>query len=211
MSELDKIGVRFQTDKSSLHHDFLRFYERRLARFRQQEAVIFEFGVHQGASIRTLAEFFPHGKVVGVDINLENIEGLPRNAALVAGDATSLPSLKSLIDGFGWPDIVIDDASHRWDHQIQTLQYVWPFLKPGGVYIVEALDTSFAIYGRTFEGYSQITTFNYIAKLARYVACGGAFGDIEKPFDNFIATEGPNVSTVEFYRRAVLITKREPS
>lgn len=33
--------------------------------------------------------------------------------------------------------MIVDDGSHRVEHIMKSLNYLWPVLKPGGVYIME--------------------------------------------------------------------------
>ena len=40
------------------------------------------------------------------------------------------------------PEIIIDDASHFWDHQIMALFGLFDVLPSGGIYILEDLETS---------------------------------------------------------------------
>ena len=44
-----------------------------------------------------------------------------------------------------WPqlDAIVDDASHINWHQIQAFELLFPCLKPGGIYIVEDIDSSY--------------------------------------------------------------------
>ena len=49
-----------------------------------------------------------------------------------------------------WPqmDVIIDDASHINWHQIQAFELLFPCLRPGGVYIVEDVDSSYKVRRR---------------------------------------------------------------
>jgi len=55
----------------------------------------------------------------------------------------------------GW-DIIIDDASHYPPHQIISFQNLWPKLRPGGLYVVEDIETSYVdkgeVYGYPLKG-----------------------------------------------------------
>jgi hypothetical protein len=67
---LDELGLKYGTDKASLHHNYLNFYEGFVAPLRDQPLTLLEIGVFQGASLRMWREYFPYAKVVGVDIML---------------------------------------------------------------------------------------------------------------------------------------------
>ena len=207
MGKLDKIGLKHKTDKASDHHDYLNFYEKRLRGYESSPFVFFEVGVYFGSSIRMWSEFFQNSTVVGIDTEPRSITDYPSNAAIRVGDASDVTFLSGILKEFGEPTIVIDDGSHRWDHQIITFQYLFPFLRSGGTYVIEDIDTSFGGYGDEFSGYSQISAFEYIVRLARFVTSGGAMGT-EQPYDHFIATVGQSVSSIEFFRRTCLIVKK---
>ena len=57
----------------------------------------------------------------------------------------------------GW-DVVIDDGSHLPYHQIVTFAALFPFVRPGGLYIIEDVETSYfdapsaKIYGQSIKG-----------------------------------------------------------
>lgn len=206
---LDEIGAKYGTDKDSRHHDFLRFYERRLKGYREQPFTLVEVGVYRGGSVRMWAEYFPKAQIVGLDVNPDCKALSGGNIHIGIGDASRIDFIFEIINEFGRPLIVIDDGSHRWDHQITTLQLLFPLLVPGGAYVVEDLDTSFdgQLKQAPYEGLSPISAFEYVTKLSRAVTADAAIGD-ERHFDLFIADNYRWVSTVEFGRRTAVIGKK---
>ena len=48
-------------------------------------------------------------------------------------------------------DIILDDASHFQHHQIQTLDIFLPYVKEGGIYIIEDIDPANDQEGRLRE------------------------------------------------------------
>jgi hypothetical protein len=67
--DLDLLGLKHGTDKSSKHHDFLRFYSRFFDPIRAGTQSTLEVGVHDGGSIKMWDEYFTSGRIVGVDVN----------------------------------------------------------------------------------------------------------------------------------------------
>ncbi|MGX7872042.1 hypothetical protein ACVDG5_003300 [Mesorhizobium sp. ORM6] len=49
-------------------------------------------------------------------------------------------------------DVIVDDGSHVWTHQILTFQKLIGTVTPGGFYIVEDLDTSYGKYVPNYHG-----------------------------------------------------------
>lgn len=206
---LNEIGLSHGTDKASHHHDFLRFYERRLTSYRSEAFTLIEIGVYRGASVRTWGEYFPRAQIVGLDINPDCKAYEGGNVQIRIGDASRSDFLFDVVHEFGKPALVIDDGSHRWDHQITTLQLLFPLLAPGGTFILEDLDTSFDAHLKQapYEGFSPISAFDYLCKLARAVTADAALGE-ERPYDLFIAENFRWVSTVEFGRRTAVLGKK---
>lgn len=206
---LDEIGQHYGTDKSSRIHDYLNFYESRFAGFREQEFTLIEIGVFRGASVRMWADYFPNARIVGVDYEPSARTYADSRISIVIGNAGDPGFLESLTETFGRPRLVIDDASHRWDHQITGLQTLFPLVQPGGHYVVEDIDTSFEGHLRQapFQGESLISAFDYTYKLTRYMVGDAAMGS-EGPYDSFVAENYKHVNSVEYYRRVALINKR---
>jgi hypothetical protein len=107
---------------------------------------ILEIGTFQGESTRVLAAAFPLAKIVTVDIEdrLLDFSDLPMVTSLV-GDQTDRAFLEEMLhrefpNGL---DLVIDDASHLGIASMKSFNYVVPFLKSGGAYIVEDWGTGY--------------------------------------------------------------------
>ena len=65
---LDALGLKHGTDKSSSGHDYLSFFDAFFAPLRDLPVTLLEIGVYKGASLRTWEEYFPRGKIIGVDL-----------------------------------------------------------------------------------------------------------------------------------------------
>ena len=157
---LDDIGQQRNTDKASLFkdpldgqtkygNDYLRHYDRQLAPLRAQPILLVELGIGYGAeagnSLRMWDEYFVHrhARIVGVDIESAHVTLAKDRISIEIGDCGSPEFLSSLGRRYPDPDVIIDDASHYWVHQAAAFTWLFPFLKPGGLYIVEDLGTSF--------------------------------------------------------------------
>src|SRR5688572_33433607 len=62
--------------------------------------------------------------------------------------------------------IVIDDGSHRWDHQRTALKELFPMVEPGGYYVVEDIHTS---YEPNFAGKDDIPFVQVLKTLVDYL------------------------------------------
>jgi hypothetical protein len=58
---LDGLGLKHKTDKASVLHNFLHFYEHFLAPMRLAPITLLEIGVYNGGSVKMWEEYFPYG------------------------------------------------------------------------------------------------------------------------------------------------------
>lgn len=169
--DLDNIGRRFNTDKSSSFHNYLKKYDFFLNKFRDKEMNVLELGVYKGASIAMWEEYFSKAIIYGVDINEEcRIYNEGRKRILIE-DLSYEERIKKLTD-IG-PEIIIDDASHLWSHQIKAVYELLPCLPSGGVYILEDLETSFGAMTDTY-GDASISAYDFLSLISEVVTSGYA-------------------------------------
>jgi len=202
---LDELGIHWKTDKSSAKHGYLSSYEEFLPVGRNEAFTFLEIGVFRGASALMWAEWFPQASVIGLDVKLPK-RAVPKNLTLVVGDGTANATVAKLKKKFVAPLVVLDDGSHQWDQQRMSLAKFWSWLKPGGMYIIEDLHTSFA------PGYSREDAFSFVdlmLKLAQSLQLRGSelarFEALEPPWFVDIAKD---VRSVNFIAGAVLIRKK---
>ena len=104
-----------------------------------------------GESLRMWKEFFPLGRIVGLDIHDKS--GLVEDRIeIVQGDQSDAAFLADLSDRLGPFDIVVDDGSHVSAHVIASFKALFPRLADDGIYAIEDLQTSY--WARGFGGSS---------------------------------------------------------
>lgn len=112
---LDELSIKYGTDKGSIKHRYMPFYERYLPKHPKK---ILEIGVLHGASIRMWKEYFPDTEIHGLDIFGENpipdIEGVIWHKGNQC-DWLLLDALRH--EDF---DVIIDDGSHGSRDQLIT-------------------------------------------------------------------------------------------
>lgn len=137
----------FDHNDGRLIHKWLHYfeiYERHFERFRGRPVQVLEIGVFHGGSLEMWRWYFGRrSTVVGIDIDERTRELAGPGIDVRIGDQSDPEFLRSLVDEYGAFDIVIDDGSHRSDHQIATLEALWPHLADDAVYLVEDLHTSY--------------------------------------------------------------------
>src|SRR5579859_423149 len=153
-TSLDAIGLKHRTDKSSRGHDYLNFYETYFAPMRGEKLNILEIGIFNGASLSTWAEYFPRANIVGADINPATKRFERKGIAVEILDQSDIEQLVQVAVKHGPFDIIIEDGSHMWEHQITSLRTLFPFVRNNGIYIVEDLQTN---YRESYRGVASIT------------------------------------------------------
>ena len=204
---LDEIGLETGTDKASSHHGYLEFYERFFERLRNKPIKILEIGVLEGASVRMWERYFPNGTIIGADINPNVFVFSTKRIKIEIIDQSNIQDLVDLGSKHGPFDIIVEDGSHLWEHQITSLRVLFPFLKDKGFYIVEDLQTNFGEMAADYQGVSTISCVDYLKKLVD-LRVATAVTDISKEEDSFLRTYGRSVGFLAFYKHACLIEKR---
>ena len=134
--------MTIESDKAYWHR-YIDTYERAFATLGPVKAIL-EFGVFKGDSIRWLAERFPDAEIVGCDIVPQQPSWpVATHIGYVQLDQGEPDTLRALLAALGMQfDLVIEDGSHHPIHQRNCLVEALPYVRPGGLYIVEDLHTS---------------------------------------------------------------------
>jgi hypothetical protein len=206
-ARLDAIGLETGTDKSSVHHNYLVFYERFFEPLRQAPIKMLEVGVFQGASLKMWERYFPNASIVGADINRDAQRFVTERTSIEIVDQSNLQDLVDLGMKHGPFDIIIEDGSHLWEHQITTLRTLFPFLKQGGYYVAEDLQTNFGNLVANYQGVGSISCVEYLKRLVDF-RVGDEEVDITVEEDPFLRTYGRAVDFIAFSRHVCLIQKK---
>lgn len=118
---LDEIGQKYGTDKmtgvSAKMHGYLPQYEFFFRHLRDDPVTLCEIGVYKGASLSTWRDYFSRGQIIGIDINQDTLQYRGDRVDVEIVDQANKVQLAAFAQKYGPFDIVIDDGSHRWDHQ----------------------------------------------------------------------------------------------
>ena len=145
--ELCQLGVKFNADKSvynthpGLHkHPYTAVYQMLLAQYKNKPIDLCEIGLAGGSSAAMWLAYFPLGKFLFLDRDMNFLNNFaklntPRTTLKLVDVGVDLNLLRALGDKKF--DVIVDDSSHVFDHQIRIVQEAFPSLKPGGILIVE--------------------------------------------------------------------------
>lgn len=175
-AEMNKDTDHRLTNKGDFEHggyfrSHIDLYEDILAPFRQTATRVFEIGVNQGGSVRMWSEYFPKAQIYGMDsrkgiISLLRSQDIER-ATILRLNQNDRDQLQAFADRHGQGpknfDIGIDDGSHRWEDQIKTFEVLWPYIKDGGLYVVE--DTLNSYYSTAEVEGVPTSTIDYFKAL----------------------------------------------
>ncbi|WP_420854091.1 class I SAM-dependent methyltransferase [Saccharopolyspora spinosa] len=119
-----------------------------------------------GASLRMWQRYFRRGLVYGLDI-FEKAGNEGHRVRKLRGDQSDAEFLEDMAGKIGPFDIVIDDGSHVNDHVKKSFQSLFPHVRPGGLYVIEDLQTAYwpGYGGRDGEPAAQRTSIDMLKEL----------------------------------------------
>ena len=144
---LDLLAALCGTDKYGLHH-YTTVYEALARPLRRKRVTLLELGVGGygrdlgGESLLMWAAYFRKGRIYGLDI--EDKTALSKGRIQVFQcSQVDREKLHKLAGELGPFDFIIDDGSHLNAHQVESFRILWPFVRDGGWYVVEDVQTSY--------------------------------------------------------------------
>jgi hypothetical protein len=169
--ELSALGMKFETDKSPLCHNYTRIYESYFRHIKKKPIKFLEIGIFQGSSVRMWEEYFPKADLHFIDITYEHMLLQPKRASLYLCDQSKKEDLEALIEKIGGEfDVIIDDGGHYMDQQIISFETLFPHLKSGGLYVIEDLHTSYwEKYNGNKRGRGKKNAMGYLKNLLNEV------------------------------------------
>jgi 8-demethyl-8-alpha-L-rhamnosyltetracenomycin-C 2'-O-methyltransferase len=158
-ASLCELAEKYISDKCDKYgHSYTQEYERILTPFRDSSCLLLEIGIgvsnimiplvgphyKPGASLRMWRDYFPNARIVGCDIIRDVLFSEDRIQTFYVdqSDAASLQSLVVNDMRASDIDIIIDDGSHKLAHQRTTFKTLWPYVRKGGIYIIEDIITA---------------------------------------------------------------------
>jgi FkbM family methyltransferase len=146
-TNLCELGLKYHTDKSpiskyELRHSYTILYDFIFGKLKYDKIKLAEIGIWKNAGLKCFREYFPNAEIYGFEFIHSLIDEAKKdnlkNTYYYYLDAEIPESIeKSFQDAGGDFDIIIDDGSHKFEHQINVILNTIPFLKPGGVLIIE--------------------------------------------------------------------------
>ena len=127
-------------------------YEIFLTGFRDRPVNLLEIGIggdwndpsSGGGSLRMWRDYFPRGQIFGIDL-FDKSPHVTDRIHVRQGSQDDSDFLRAVATEMGAIDVIIDDGSHFSSHVIKSFETLFPYLRSGGIYIVEDIATSYWI------------------------------------------------------------------
>lgn len=155
-SRLEALGRKYVTDKDQYSHGYLALYNILFSQIASGVVNMTEVGLQTGGSALMWMDYFPNAHLYGVDIHTPPALRQRLGPKIAEGRMTLLqhdstecvrmcgsvcecvsPLASEGRFAEGSMDIVLDDGAHTEATQQATLVNLWPFVRPGGYYLVE--------------------------------------------------------------------------
>jgi hypothetical protein len=152
-------------DKAPNGNHYASWYDNWFSKIRNEVTNVCEIGVEHNGSLLAMSDYFPNANFIGLDIKDKSQYNSKRinTKILNQGDTIQLDNFVLYCNENKLQfDIIIDDGSHDVGHQQMTFGKFFQLIKPGGIYIIEDMGTSYLEPGANLYGFphSQIKANN---------------------------------------------------
>jgi hypothetical protein len=212
-----KIGLESSSDKI-YQHGYHFIYSNILEKYTDiQNMGMIEIGIENSCSLQLWLNYFPHVFVYGMDIKVEDNGN---RFKIWKGDQSNKDNLNSLVKNIEKPIFfIIDDGSHIPEHQILTFDILFETLLPGGIYIIEDIETSY--WSKSYI-YDYETKYGYHHPKSIIEFFKLLIDDVNSEFlkeenkklqHHFIAdkikeSNRENISSITFFHNCIIVTKK---
>jgi uncharacterized protein (UPF0248 family) len=148
MVTLEELAFKYSTDKAVNYggvsrHGYTLTYDPILSPFRDDKIRLLEIGVcmeHTGGghSIRMWYDYFPNASIFAFDIvDMSSLQN--DRVKFFKGDQSIRDDFDSMYKNFDSKefDFIIEDGSHKHNHQMISLAGLFKYVKSGGIYFLE--------------------------------------------------------------------------
>ena len=123
--------------------NYLEIYDDTFQKFIGKSPNTLEIGVQNGGGLQIFSKYFINANVYGIDIDPKVCEQkLGKNITTYCFSATDVKRVEENFKNIQF-DVIVDDGSHISSEVIAAFQIFFSKLKPGGVYLIEDLHTSY--------------------------------------------------------------------
>jgi len=183
-SRLCEIGKNYNTNKSPYNlighrSGYTGLYYLLFSQLQKKELIVAELGIEKNASTKLWREFFSNAEIHGFEFDADKLSSALKdnlsNTFYHKIDSGNPDSIKNAFEKTGKKfDIIIDDSTHLFEHQLNIIYNAHNYLKENGILIIED------IY-KYRSGYEEEKYYNKIFP-------------IRNEFENIFFIETPHVN-----------------
>ncbi len=180
---------------------------------------LLEIGVFDGGSHKMWQSFFPNGMIYGLDVDEACKQYEDERIKIFVGDQTDTAFLCDMMKEIAEVDIIVDDGGHTMNQQITSFKTLFPFLRPGGTYVIEDLHTSYVRnYGDCLFLDQPLTTVSYLKHLidcVNFIGATTGLGNTSTALPKDIGSSEQeiylirNILSIHFYNSICFIFKQD--
>lgn len=217
---LDEIALEAGTDKSSAFHAYTRVYAPYFEPFRNEPIKFLEIGIFNGDSVKLWENFFTEAELHFIDISDKRIQYFSKRSHYHFLDQSDAKALNHFSQSVGGNfDLIIDDGGHTMVQQMTSFKTLFPYLKSGGLYVIEDLHTAYwksyggggstknpkAGRGTTIEMLHElIDDLNYVGAATECADASKAPEEMKARLNLFQA----QIESIQFYSSISIIKKK---
>jgi hypothetical protein len=150
---LDELGIEHVTDKATTYpgvsvHGYTNIYDPILTPYRDKPIRMLEIGIcmegsQGGHSVRMWRDYFSEASLYTFDIvNMSEVINSVEFGGRVhffQGDQGNRESMSAMYEAFGTKpfDVILEDGSHTYEHQMISLGHLFKYVKSKGYYLLE--------------------------------------------------------------------------
>tara|TARA_Y100000741_G_scaffold297947_1_gene238934 strand:+ start:1620 stop:2444 length:825 start_codon:yes stop_codon:yes gene_type:complete len=148
---------------STKHSNYFEIYDEILNKYQNKKITIVEIGILNGGSLFMWKNYFKKkARIIGIDLNPKAKKWQKYGFEIFIGDQSNINFWEYFFKKVGKVDIIIDDGGHTNKQQIITVNETIPYIKKGGVLIIEDVHAS---YMTKFSNPSKYSLINFCKKL----------------------------------------------
>ena len=169
-TQLCLLGKKYPTNKSPLNEKghrsgFTGIYTILFSSIKSKKINIAEIGIEKNSSTKIWRDYFDNSKIYAFEFDKKKIINAKKNRLKKTFYyETDVTKREKIRDSFKRTkckfDIIIDDSTHIFEHQINIIKETYKFLKKDGILIIED------IY-RYLKDYKEINYYNRLSYLQK--------------------------------------------
>lgn len=148
---------------STKHTTYFDSYDYFFKNHRDKKITFLEIGILDGGSLFMWRDYFgSKARIIGVELNPEAKKWEKEGFEIHIGSQSDKGFWKEFTNKVGGIDVVLDDGGHTYSQQIITTESLLPYMRDGGLIVVEDTHTSYQ------KGFGDVS-FSFIEYVKEHI------------------------------------------